>query len=413
MALWLACVAPVAAFRAVLPGRPLAALRVRSSQPLRVAAPEAVGLPPLKEGEEFRGIDECPFTLWGPRDVRLTEERKAPSSYEFAPEFHKKDVLSADATLEEELDYFRSLKPTIKPMLHKHGAVILRGFEITKTSDGFQRFYLALGLDPCDDPLQSVAARDAVDKSKGVYEAVNKESRSKYFVGMHNEQVGIRSPARAAFVCFKPADEGGEFLILDGRKMFREIEPEFLEELYDKQVRFIAAEIPLGFMENLPGFLRSALEPPLLAFATTMAKSKVDFDIDLVWDEDNEGKPCIHAIAPLQTPVVRHPDTNEPVWFCNIHSHSDYLRQQREARDGTLDLSETTGSSRLNRTDIRFGDLSAMSRRALEAFDALVMKNLKWVAMQKGDVVLLDNYMTMHGRNIFSGVRKHAVTWFK
>jgi len=34
-----------------------------------------------------------------------------------------------------------------------------------------------------------VAARDAVDKSKGIYEAVNKESRSKYFVGMHNEQV--------------------------------------------------------------------------------------------------------------------------------------------------------------------------------------------------------------------------------
>lgn len=36
-----------------------------------------------------------------------------------------------------------------------------------------------------------MAARDAVDKSKGIYEAVNKESRSKYFVGMHNEQVGV------------------------------------------------------------------------------------------------------------------------------------------------------------------------------------------------------------------------------
>jgi hypothetical protein len=35
-----------------------------------------------------------------------------------------------------------------------------------------------------------VAARDAVDKESGLYEAVNKESRSKYFVGMHNEQVG-------------------------------------------------------------------------------------------------------------------------------------------------------------------------------------------------------------------------------
>ena len=44
---------------------------------------------------------------------------------------------------------------------------------------------------------------------------------------------------------------------------------------------------------------------------------------------------------------------------------------------------------------------------------AQVMGNLKWVKMAHGDVVLLDNYMTMHGRNIFDGVRKHAVTWFK
>ena len=33
--------------------------------------------------------------------------------------------------------------------------------------------------------------------------------------------------------------------------------------------------------------------------------------------------------------------------------------------------------------------------------------------MKEGDVVLVDNYRTMHGRNIFEGTRKHAVTWFK
>jgi len=214
-------------------------------------------------------------------------------------------------------------------------------------------------------------------------------------------------------VCLKPADEGGEFLIADGRRMFREVAEPLVEELYEKQVRFIAAEIPLGFMEGVHPAVRRAMEPPLLAFATKMAKSKVDFDIDLVWSEDTDGKPCIHAIAPPQTPIVRHPETMEPVWFCNIHSHSDYLRVQREKRDGTLDLAETTGASRLNRTDIRFGDLSKMSDEALDAVDKVVMDNLKWVKMAKGDVVLLDNYMTMHGRNIFSGVRKHAVTWFK
>ena len=51
-----------------------------------------------------------------------------------------------------------------------------------------------------------MAARDAVDKEKGVYEAVNKESRAKYFVGMHNEQVGIndRPLPPPPFIWFHP-----------------------------------------------------------------------------------------------------------------------------------------------------------------------------------------------------------------
>ena len=110
---------------------------------------------------------------------------------------------------------------------------------------------------------------------------------------------------------------------------------------------------------------------------------------------------------------MRHPETNEPVFFCNIHSHSDKLRQEREVRDGTEPLSKTTGASRINRTDVRFGDLSKIGDGTIKAVDELVMKNVKWVKMQHGDVVLLDNYVCQHGRNIFTGVRKHAVTWFK
>jgi len=33
--------------------------------------------------------------------------------------------------------------------------------------------------------------------------------------------------------------------------------------------------------------------------------------------------------------------------------------------------------------------------------------------MTEGDVVLLDNYKTLHGRNVFDGTRKHGVAWFE
>jgi hypothetical protein len=33
--------------------------------------------------------------------------------------------------------------------------------------------------------------------------------------------------------------------------------------------------------------------------------------------------------------------------------------------------------------------------------------------MQPGDVLLVDNYRVLHGRDVFNGDRFHAVSWFK
>ncbi len=38
--------------------------------------------------------------------------------------------------------------------------------------------------------------------------------------------------------------------------------------------------------------------------------------------------------------------------------------------------------------------------------------NIAALAMEPGDVMLLDNYRALHGRDVFAGDRFHAVTWF-
>merc|ERR1719361_2142701 len=167
---------------------------------------------------------------------------------------------------EGQRSYFAKNLPQIYKDLKTYGAVVFRGFEISKESAGFGQVGQALELEPCEDPLHSVAARDAVDKQKGVYEAVNKPSRRKFYVGMHNEMVGNRAPGAAIFVCFKAAEEGGEFLVADGRKMFRNLDEEWLKEVYSREIRYSTAEFPMGFLENLPDFLQGAAEP--LAYGT-------------------------------------------------------------------------------------------------------------------------------------------------
>ena len=55
-----------------------------------------------------------------------------------------------------------------------------------------------------------------------------------------------------------------------------------------------------------------------------------------------------------------------------------------------------------------YGDLSAIPEADLQHIDDLVMDNLVSVLMEPGDVVLVDNYQVMHGRDVFTGERLHA-----
>lgn len=311
--------------------------------------------------------------------------------------------------------YFKENIPKIYKDLKTHGAVVFRGFEISKDTATFQEVGQAMDLITCEDPLHSVAARDAVNKEAGVYEAVNKPSRRKFFVGMHNEMVGNRAPGAALFVCFKAAEEGGEFLVADGRKIFKELDKDWLKNIYDKEVKYSTAEFPMGFIDGLPEFMQGAVEPLAYGALSTALKYKVDFDTELLWQRSEyDGSKILQVRAMPQVPVVRHPYTGEPAWWGSMHSHAEYLRAEREKVFGDEGFAETTGASRINKTDVYYADDGErLTIDQLKHVDKVTNDNSVYVKMQEGDMVLLDNYLVMHGRAPFEGTRKHAVTWFE
>jgi len=263
--------------------------------------------------------------------------------------------------------------------------------------------------------LHSVAARDAVKKEAGVYEAVNKPSRRKFYIGMHNEMVGNRAPGAAIFVCFKAAEEGGEFLIADGRKMFKRLDGDWVEDAYEREIRYSTAEFPMGFIDQLPGFVGDALQPVAYGALQQALKMKVDFDTELRWEKSEyDGSKILQVRAMPQVPVVRHPFTGEPAWWGSMHSHAEYLRREREKVFGDEGLAETTGASRINKTDVYYADTGEkVEVDKLKHLDQVTMEVAVPIKMQEGDMVLLDNYLVMHGRCPFEGTRKHAVTWYK
>jgi hypothetical protein len=129
-----------------------------------------------------------PLTAWGDQipDIRkLQEDFKKQKLPEFAPELSAADVGIASDDTQAQLAYFKEHAMELKQKMQDHGAVVLRGFDLMKTQEGFQKFYAAIGMKVCQDPLQSVSARPTADgkKDSPVYEAVNKESRKNFFIG--------------------------------------------------------------------------------------------------------------------------------------------------------------------------------------------------------------------------------------
>jgi len=348
-------------------------------------------------------VPKCPLTVWNADQMDFTNlspvERTLPAE-------RRHDQAGGVS----EVEAIAAQRSEILSELESTGAIWFRGYDLMKSKEGFQRFYEALSLEPCQDPLASVGARAVVSKQGAMYEAVNKPSRAKFFVGMHNESTYKRTNRLGAFVCFKAAEKGGEFLLMDGRKALAEMDPDILKTLYEKGVRFSNAELPFfDFLRtSVPAPVKEVLQPVFKAAASAAVAAKIDMELDLQWAENEKDGLRLLAFSPPQLPVNRHPSTGEPVWFCNVHSHARYLRDERDK-----DLPESTGASKLNRTDMYFGDGTVIPAEIMEHINEVTMRNLVKCAMQPGDVVLVDNYQVMHGRDVFEGERLHAVTWFQ
>lgn len=129
----------------------------------------------------------CPETIWG-ATLDIAEAQRAVRGRleaEYPRELQATRVLDSGAVgdVDAEVAFFKENAASLREQMLEDGAIVLRGFSLMRTPEGFQRMYEALDLEPCLDPLHSVSARPMVDKNSAVYEAVNKESRKNFFIG--------------------------------------------------------------------------------------------------------------------------------------------------------------------------------------------------------------------------------------
>jgi len=64
-------------------------------------------------------------------------------------------------------------------------------------------------------------------------------------------------------------------------------------------------------------------------------------------------------------------------------------------------------------TEVYYGDLERIPAEDLDHINEVSNKHIVNMAMKEGEVLLVDNYRVLHGRDIFQGDRLHAVSWFR
>ncbi|WDE08126.1 TauD/TfdA family dioxygenase [Thalassomonas viridans] len=270
--------------------------------------------------------------------------------------------------------------------LYLSGGLLLRGFE-TDTEMDFTHFCQSFGYDLLSYDYASTPRSQV---NKGVYTST--EYPAHQSIPLHNEQAYTTSwPLKIWFNCVTASTEGGETPIADSRRVYQELDPAIRD-------KFIGHG--LLYVRNYG----NGLDLPWQKAFSTDSKAEVENfcqsnGIDYVWKEDGE----------LQTrqicqAVAQHPVTQDMVWFNQAHLfHVSNL--DPAIRETLLSI---VGEQDLPR-NVYYGNGEAIADHELDHIREVLDRCQVSFLWQEGDIMMLDNMLSAHGRSPFKGERKVIV----
>jgi alpha-ketoglutarate-dependent taurine dioxygenase len=264
-----------------------------------------------------------------------------------------------------------------------HGAILFRGFPV-ETAEDFDRFIEAFGYEnfPYEDSLSNAVR---VNKTPRVFTA--NEAPPSVTIFLHHEMAQTPIyPAKLFFFCEQPAESGGATPLCRSDVLWealKEREPAFARDCEARGLRYSNVMPPEA--DTASGMGRS-WRSTLRADAPEQAEARLRA-LGYSWEWLPGG--CLRATTPV-LPAVR-PLSGDRASFFN-----QLIAAYRGWKDERNDPSKA----------ITHGDGTpldpAAATRAAELGDRMAF-DIPW---QKGDVALVDNFVTMHGRRTFSGTRK-------
>jgi len=274
----------------------------------------------------------------------------------------------------------------IDTQLWKHGAILFRNFNVREVVE-FEEVIKAICGEAMEYRYRASPRTQVGDK---IYTSTDYPADQSIFP--HNEHAYSPTfPLKIFFFCATPAQQGGETPVGSCRRVFENIDPKIRERFIQKKVMY---------MRNFgDGF-----GLPWQTVFQTKDKSVVEeycrsHDIELEWKDRDRLR--TRQVKPA---IFKHPRTGERVWF-NHAAFFHVSTLEKSTREALLagfkeeDLPNNT----------YYGDGSPIEPSVLEELREVYQQELVTFSWKKGDILMLDNMLAVHGRQPFVGPRQILV----
>jgi alpha-ketoglutarate-dependent taurine dioxygenase len=278
-----------------------------------------------------------------------------------------------------------SNRGAIEEMLLRHGAVLWRGFDL-HTTDDFEAVAGAMSEELFgeygDLPRASVSGK--------VYGSTPYPADQPIL--FHNESSHMhRWPMKIWFFCAQAPAQGGETPIVDCRKIYQLLDPALRQRFANKKLMYIR-----NYTETL--------DVSWLNFFHTSDRAEVESycraaGIEFEWKQGDElrTRQVCQAIA-------RHPRTGEEVFFNQLQLHHVSCLAPA-AYESMRALFREEDYPR----NVCYGDGTPLEDSVVSEICDLYRQTAVSFTWQEGDILMLDNMLTAHGRNPYRGARKIVV----
>lgn len=279
----------------------------------------------------------------------------------------------------------RAHRDEIEARLLKHGAILFRGFPNVDVA----------AFNDCIDAISGGALeyrfraspRTQIRSDMNLYTSTDYPAEEQIFP--HNEHsYSPIFPLHLYFYCEMPASSGGETPLGDTRALLNRIRPDVREAFERRRIMYVR-NYGDGMGLPWPTVFQTTEREVVEQYCKTVG-------IEVEWRSRDRLR--TRQVSPA---IVRHAHTGELVWFNHATFFNEWtlpavMRDQLRAEYAADELPQNTF----------FGDGEPIGHETILHLQQAyrdVMRHFPW---HRGDVVLIDNMLTMHARNSFAGARR-------